>query len=149
MSEYIKEFESIKVPLTGMNLVEAAAGTGKTYNIQNLIVRLLWEQSLDISQIAVLSYTNEAASELSERIRRVFDRVLAVMEGRSIAKKDEARQAEELVRHDRVLRPGIEDKERIEVIKRALRDFDSANISTINGFCQRLLQRFEIGRAHV
>ncbi len=142
MSEYIKEFESIKVPLTGMNLVEAAAGTGKTYNIQNLIVRLLWEQSLDISQIAVLSYTNEAASELSERIRRVFDRVLAVMEGRSIAKKDEARQAEDLVRHDRVLRPGIEDKERIEAIKRALRDFDSANISTINGFCQRLLQRF-------
>ena len=142
MSENFKEFDSVRDPLSGMNLVEAAAGTGKTYNIQNIVVRLLWEQSLDISQIAVLSFTNEAAAELSERIRRVFDRVLAVIEGRKIANENEAEQAESLVKHDRELRPEIGDEARIGAIKGALRDFDTANISTINGFCQKLLQRF-------
>ena len=142
MKENLREFDSITVPLTGMNLVEAAAGTGKTYNIQNIVVRLLWEKNLDISQIAVLSFTKEAASELAERIRRVFDRIIAVLEKRKIEKASEAEQAEALVRHDRKLRPEVDDKKRIAVIKDALRDFDSANISTINGFCQKLLQRF-------
>ena len=142
MSEKFQEFESVKVPLEGMNLVEAAAGTGKTYNIQNIVVRLLWENNLNISQIAVLSFTKEAASELAERIRRVFDRVLAVMEGRKIEDENEFKQAVALVEHDRTIRPDIEDKARIAVIKEALRDFDSANISTINGFCQKLLLRF-------
>lgn len=139
MSDELKQLDSVRVPLEGINLVEAAAGTGKTYNIQNLVVRLLLEKALNISQIAVLSFTNEAAAELASRIRRVFDLVLAVLENRPA---EGTEQAEALVGHDRELRPDVSDKERISVIKEALRDFDLANISTINGFCQKLLQRF-------
>ena len=135
----LKQLDSVRVPLEGINLVEAAAGTGKTYNIQNLVVRLLLEKELDISQIAVLSFTNEAAAELASRIRRVLDRVLAVLEKRSA---DGTEQAEALVAYDRDARREVQDQMRIDAIKSALRDFDTANISTINGFCQKLLQRF-------
>ena len=72
MSDELKQLDSVRVVLEGINLVEAAAGTGKTYNIQNLVVRLLLEKGLNISQIAVLSFTNEAAAELASRIRRVL-----------------------------------------------------------------------------
>ena len=135
----IKQLDSVTVPLEGMNLVEAAAGTGKTYNIQNLVVRMLLEKGLKISQIAVLSFSNEAAAELMNRIRRVLERVLAVLEKRT---GDDLEQAEALVARDRNCRPQVDDKARIAAVKEALQDVDIANISTINGFCQKLLHRF-------
>ena len=64
-------FKSVTVPLTGMNLVEAAAGTGKTHNIQNLVARLILERALSVEEIVVLSFTNEAAAELGQRIRQI------------------------------------------------------------------------------
>ena len=130
---------SVTVPLAGINLVEAAAGTGKTYNIQNLVARLILEQSLAIEEIVVLSFTNEAAAELGKRIRNVLDDMAAVLE--DIPPADPA-QALSLLDHDREIHPERQDPERLKLIRTALRDFDLANISTINGFCQKLLSRF-------
>ena len=132
-------FKSVTVPLTGMNLVEAAAGTGKTYNIQNLVARLILERALSVEEIVVLSFTNEAAAELGQRIRQILDDILSLLEGIPVEKPE---QAQELIDHDREIRPDTSDTERIRAIRNALRDFDLAYISTINGFCQKLLGRF-------
>lgn len=132
-------FKSVTVPLTGMNLVEAAAGTGKTHNIQNLVARLILERALSVEEIVVLSFTNEAAAELGQRIRQILDDILSLLEGIPVQKPD---QAQELIDHDRAIRPDISDGERIKAVRNALRDFDLAYISTINGFCQKLLGRF-------
>ena len=42
----MNELNSLSCELSGLNLIEAAAGTGKTYNIQNLVVRLLLDRAV-------------------------------------------------------------------------------------------------------
>ena len=56
-------------PLDGISLIEASAGTGKTWNICGLYLRMLLEQDLDIQKILVVTFTNAATAELRERIR--------------------------------------------------------------------------------
>ena len=65
------ELNSYKCPLIGNHLVEAGAGTGKTYNIQILFIRLLL-QGIPITEILVVTYTELATAELRDRLRRIL-----------------------------------------------------------------------------
>ena len=56
-------------PLTGTTLIKASAGTGKTYTLGGLFVRLILEQELEVEQILVVTYTTAATEELKTRIR--------------------------------------------------------------------------------
>ncbi|MBU2261062.1 MAG: UvrD-helicase domain-containing protein, partial [Proteobacteria bacterium] len=56
--------------LAGTNLIEAGAGTGKTYTIAGLYCRLLCEKGLAVRDILVVTYTVAATEELKDRIRR-------------------------------------------------------------------------------
>src|SRR5690606_12687455 len=55
--------------LDGVQLLEADAGTGKTWTIAGLVVRALVERGLDLDRVLVVTFTNAAAAELAERIR--------------------------------------------------------------------------------
>jgi exodeoxyribonuclease V beta subunit len=66
----MKPFDLLKAPLVGSNLIEASAGTGKTYNIEGLFIRLVLEMQLPVDQILVLTFTNAATEELKIRIRK-------------------------------------------------------------------------------
>ena len=65
----MKEFDLINAPLHGTNLIEAGAGTGKTYTIESLFIRLIIENNLTVDQILVVTFTKAATEELKERIR--------------------------------------------------------------------------------
>ena len=133
--------DSLNCSLGGTSLIEAAAGTGKTYNILNIVMRLLVEKKYPIGSIAVLSFTNEAADELKNRLRRLIDVVLAEIDG--LPSDD---QAKAFV--DKYRRSGTEEITNIRKILRIVqRDFDDARIATINGFCHRILSEnaFESG----
>ena len=71
---------SLTCPLDGANLIEAAAGTGKTYNIQNLTVRLILERNLPVESILVLTFTEAAAAELRRRIRSILQTTLSFLQ---------------------------------------------------------------------
>ena len=58
-----------KLQLAGTKLIEASAGTGKTYTLTTLYIRLLVEERLLPSQILVVTYTHAATAELRERVR--------------------------------------------------------------------------------
>ncbi len=58
------------MPLHGRMLIEASAGTGKTWNIGVIYLRLLLERGLRVEQILVTTFTDAAAQELRERLRR-------------------------------------------------------------------------------
>ncbi len=139
MNEYAVKFNAVEAPLSGINLVEAAAGTGKTYCIQILAARLILEGALKINEIVVLSFTVDAAAELARRIRTVLENIVLILEQR-IDICDA--QAMAIIEHDRQVRPEVTDTERLKTVKTALRDFDLANISTINGFCHKLLSQY-------
>ncbi len=63
-------FNPAETPLYGTNLIEAGAGTGKTYNIAALYVRLIVEAGIPAREILVVTYTVAATEELKDRIRR-------------------------------------------------------------------------------
>ncbi len=67
-------------PLDGLRLIEASAGTGKTWNLCGLYLRLLLEKGLDAPQILVVTFTNAATAELRERIRSRLVDVLAYLQ---------------------------------------------------------------------
>jgi len=137
----MEKLNSLDCPLDGVTLIEAAAGTGKTYNILNIVMRLLVEKKYPIGSIAVLSFTNEAADELKNRLRRLIDGVLAAIDG---LPSDE--QAKAFA--DKYRSGGAEAIDNLRKILRTVqRDFDDARIATINGFCHRVLSEnaFESG----
>ena len=125
----MKQFDLLRAPLVGRNLIEASAGTGKTYAIAGLFVRLILEKGLTVDQILVVTFTEAATGELKDRIRnRLRDALTAFGEGDS---------------PDSLL-TGLLERVRDHALSRArltraLGSFDEAAIHTIHGFCQRTL----------
>ncbi len=73
----------LTLPLQGQILIEASAGTGKTYTIGLLSLRLLLERGLSVDQILVVTFTRAATEELRGRIRLRIREALDVLTGRS------------------------------------------------------------------
>lgn len=131
------EFDLLKSPLAGANLIEASAGTGKTYTIVALYLRLILERNLSANQILVVTFTEAATGELRDRVRNRIREAIEVFSGQ---KNDDAFLSSLAADHpDPVL--GCRQ------LQAALRDFDQAAIFTIHGFCHRVLHEsaFESG----
>ena len=141
--------------LKGKNLIEASAGTGKTFCIENICVRYLLEgypseervessENIDIRDMLVVTFTNAATKELKSRINKRIEEVDLYLN------KDESKNARLLDSYaalDNPLFKYINEKEKDanwkekakQSIKLARLDFDEANIFTIHSFCERVL----------
>jgi exodeoxyribonuclease V beta subunit len=122
----------------GTSLIEASAGTGKTYTIAGLFLRLILEKNLSVREILVVTYTVAATEELRHRVRQTLAGALRAFAARASAdpflgallKKHAGRENDLTAR-----------------LRLALDGFDEAPIYTIHGFCQRVLKdrAFETG----
>ncbi len=107
--------------LTGVGdaVIEASAGTGKTYTLEHLVIELVLKDGLGLDQILVVTFTEKAAAELALRLRSAMSRILAgpwpATEGWRI------------------------DETAKQRLRQALTSFDAASISTIHAFCKRML----------
>ena len=130
-------FDLLKSPLDGTNLIEASAGTGKTYAIAGLFLRLIVESHLAPSDILVVTYTVAATEELRDRIRKMIREALDALAGKGTDKQFLADFVGGLAD-----RKGARDR-----LREALRGFDEAPIFTIHSFCRRMLSEnaFESG----
>jgi exodeoxyribonuclease V beta subunit len=125
-------FDLLNAPLSGTNLIEASAGTGKTHAVAGLYVRLLLETKLSVRDILVITYTVAATNELMERIRRLLTEALGAFKNN--------RSDDDFL--SRLLTKFTEASLRaaaLERLVRALHEFDQAAIHTIHGFCRRAL----------
>ncbi|MEO8178927.1 MAG: exodeoxyribonuclease V subunit beta [Deltaproteobacteria bacterium] len=133
----MRPFSVAEIPLWGRSLVDASAGTGKTYAIATLFLRLLLETERHPSQLLVVTFTEAATAELKDRIRARLREGLAAL------------AAPGLDRHDPIVvgiltRAG--DRSRVKRrLEQALYEFDDVEISTIHGFCQRALMERALG----
>jgi exodeoxyribonuclease V beta subunit len=136
-------FDPWKLQLGGPILIEASAGTGKTYTLTTLYIRLLVEENLLPSEILVVTYTHAATAELRERVRGRIREAIAAGEAPSEDRDPELRKLALAAREQ------SEKSGRPDPLRRALQEFDEAAIFTIHGFCQRTLQEnaFESGVA--
>ena len=132
----MKPLDIRKLPLKGTVCIEASAGTGKTYTIALVVLRLVMETDLDLKRLAVVTFTESATGELAERIaaflRVARDYAVSKVHSESNASicgfVDSARE----IAGDRVL-TRLDD---------ALQNLDVARISTIHSFCSRVLDEF-------
>ncbi|MDL1967623.1 MAG: exodeoxyribonuclease V subunit beta [Deltaproteobacteria bacterium] len=133
----MKNFDLINTPLSGINLIEASAGTGKTYAITGLFLRLILEKDLLVDQILVVTFTKAATAELKEKIRNILLQTEeAFLKGSS---------NDGFIDH--IVKKAKDPAFCIQLIENAIVDFDKASIFSIHGFCQRILQEnaFETG----
>lgn len=126
-------FNALTVALEpGVTLVEASAGTGKTFAITRLLLRLLLERKVDdLSQILVVTFTEKATQELISRIRGVLreaDRVWSSAPPPRTAANDDL-----FVLRDEHGDAGA------PIVRAALAALDDLGVSTIHGFCHRVL----------
>lgn len=113
----MKNLDIKEIPLAGRHIIEASAGTGKTYNITELYVRLLLEKKLLPSQILVMTFTKDATQEI---IGRVESKLRDVIKNHKSGKE-------------------VLSEENYKHLKRALLEIDEAAIFTIHGFCKKVL----------
>jgi exodeoxyribonuclease V beta subunit len=122
----------------GLSLVEASAGTGKTYTLSRLALRAVLEKRVaEISELLVVTFTKAAAAELHNRIRKEFRDALACLRGVAVPADDHLAGLIRKHRDD-----GSERR-----LRKALIEFDEVSVSTIHGFCSRTLEiaAFECG----
>ena len=110
-------------------VIEAAAGTGKTYNITNIVARMILERDdVSIDNMVIVTFTRAAAGELKNRIsQRLADLEQAIA----------ADKPDELLQH--ALDLGIAREDIRKRLRLALLNFDRAMIGTIHSFAMRCL----------
>jgi len=130
--------EVLDCPLAGVTLIEASAGTGKTWTICGLYLRAIVEKRIDVRQLLVVTFTKAATAELQERLRRRLAEMVRALADGTTAGADRF-----VIDYARRLAGGaIKDTspaEALDSVERALRCFDEAAVYTIHGFCQRAL----------
>jgi exodeoxyribonuclease V beta subunit len=127
----VKPFEPAEAIGPGRTIIEASAGTGKTFTIAASVARLVAE-GIDLDRILVVTFTRAATAELKGRVRGRLAMTLRALEGRPVTPWDDhLAVVMELVNPIRT--------EAIARLRTALTDFDRAQIFTIHGFAQRLL----------
>ena len=127
--------------LSGMSLIEASAGTGKTWNICALYLRLLLQRRLDVTQILVVTFTNAATAELRGRVQRRIAETLLHLKGAAPDADDEF--VRQLLKS---LPAEAGDVAQMKLLmEQALQRFDEASIFTIHGFCERALRDMPLG----
>lgn len=129
------------MPLHGRVLIEASAGTGKTWNIGVIYLRLLLERELRVEQILVTTFTDAAAQELRERLRRRLVEAERLLTSASI----DAASDDPLESWLAALCPD-EDRTRhaLRRIQLARTDLDRAPVSTIHALCQRIQRDYPL-----
>lgn len=136
----------ITLPLNQISLIEASAGTGKTYTIGSLYLRLLlkagennFSRPLNVEEILVVTFTEMATEELKKKIReRITDAIdkltaFAETQNKSAFKNDEFLTA---------LCDDLDIFEAIHRLKLAEQNMDLAAIYTIHGFFRRMLMQY-------
>ncbi len=143
--------DALDLPLEGIRAVEANAGTGKTFTIATLYLRLILSHGLMPAEIVVATFTRAATAELAERLRAWLALTDELLRESDPASPREGEAGERAVLR-RVIEQGRQTlvdagsaapldtlRKRIDDARLAL---DTAQISTLHGFCFRVLAEF-------
>ncbi|QSX79129.1 UvrD-helicase domain-containing protein [Agrilutibacter solisilvae] len=144
----------LDTPLDNLGLIEASAGTGKTYTLAGLFARAVIVERRAVPDILAVTFTIRATQELHERVRdrllRAADLAARWGDGDPAQQQDDAGTA--LLR--RLLSDALADgRETLPALRRRLdraaREIDQAAIATIHGFCQRVLSEHALDTGQV
>ncbi len=132
----LPDFDPLRVPLSGLQLVEASAGTGKTWSIVSLLLRVIALEGRAIDSALVVTFTEAATRELAQRLRQRLEEALDVIDGR--ASSDEFITAMQAEAGQRGLLPALLRQRIFDALVRC----DEAWVATIHGLCARWMSEF-------
>ena len=127
------DFNLYTADLTGKKLIEASAGTGKTFTLSGLYVRYIVEKKRTPEQILVLTFTKAATFELKTRLREQLIECKNHLSGIKTVSQTDNPQLFDLYQSYK------EDDVSLKYVELALACFDQAAIFTINSFCQKII----------
>jgi len=138
----------LALPLAGLHLIEASAGTGKTFTVATLFTRLVVEKSLRMGQILTVTFTEAATQELRKRIRERLANAAQWVRTAPHAEQEteKALTCAILQRHQQL--SGESDHALRQRLRRATEETDLAAIFTIHGFCARVLREYALESRH-
>lgn len=116
---------ALNCPLMGPHLLEASAGTGKTFSIEHVYVRLILE-GIEVGEILAVTFTKAATRELKARIRANLEKAEMYLK-----RGDSSWE---------YLKPHLGSNRALRLLSDALASFDRCQIFTIHGFCYRMLK---------
>lgn len=131
----MKIFDLYTATLNGTKLIEASAGTGKTFTLSGLYIRYIVEKKLLPEQILVLTFTKAATAELKTRLRDQLIQCRNHLLGSELVARKEM-QLYALYESYKKQNTALKQ------VELALLCFDQAAIFTINGFCQKIIDDF-------
>jgi exodeoxyribonuclease V beta subunit len=113
-------------------VIEASAGTGKTYSVAALVAReIALREDLRIGNILITTFTRNAAGELRDRVRRRMVQIADQLEGNAPDENDAISVA--------LSKKDDSQSDIIRRLRRAVVEFDTATISTIHAVCNKIL----------
>lgn len=137
---------AIDLNLQGLHLIEASAGTGKTWTLATLMVRLIVEGGFFTRQIIATTFTRAAAAELKTRIRKSFETYQGVLKQ---AIHDPMLTLQQAVEHKDWLAVHLLQTLNVDqqahaqnLLQLALDTFDELFVGTLDSFCQKLMTEF-------
>ncbi len=125
-------FDPVTMPLDGIRLIEASAGTGKTHSLAGLYLRLIGEKGVDVREVLVMTFTRAASQELRERLRERLAHAAAVA-----ARPPGAATDNETAFAETVIAACGDRATTAARWREAATRIDQATITTIHGFAQR------------
>ncbi|MCU1366262.1 MAG: hypothetical protein JWN39_1901, partial [Ilumatobacteraceae bacterium] len=130
---------------SGRTVLEASAGTGKTYSLTGLIVRYIAEAATPVDQFLVVTFTRAAANELRERTRQALDAAAtAFRSGEAPAGHPWMSVLFDVSALPATADPATELERRERRLVEAVARFDELTITTIHGFCQQALAQLGV-----
>ena len=135
----MNHFNALSSQVKGTTLIEASAGTGKTFSMALLMLRFLLNGS-KIEEILAVTFTRAATSELKDRIRKFVDEAVRFLETNPTPTSATATSPVEKMVASFVGKEGLLQSYRR--LKLAYANIDTASIFTIHAFCQRIIQEY-------
>ncbi|MET0893793.1 MAG: exodeoxyribonuclease V subunit beta [Pseudoxanthomonas sp.] len=132
----------LDLELDGLQLIEASAGTGKTFTLATLVTRLVVERGLALRQILAVTFTEAATQELRARLRKRLA-LAATLSGKLMTGEPvEAGGDAEVALTLAILQRRLASEQAPSLharLRRAEHEIDLASVFTIHGFCARVL----------
>ncbi len=141
---------ALNLPLFGRQWIEASAGTGKTFTLSLLVLRLLLEREIPLPNILAVTFTKAATQELKIKIRaqiKLAQELLNQEMLADISRLAAGKQATAALLQ--TLLPVKSQKQLLQLLDMALQDCDRASIFTIHGFCARVLGDYALSAGQV
>ena len=149
-------FNIFKIKLEGLHLIEASAGTGKTYSLCGLFFRLLLEKKINFRQILLITFTILATEELKKRIYDYLEKSLSLISLPLSKKKSSSELTDTLPKVAKddeilsyILNCYLNDNTVLKNLQDAVSNFQEIPIYTLDGFWSKLTQEYAFEMANM